>query len=157
MIATTVVPFTSTAGSQYLIQLTTFESGVDFDIPVIDVSIALVQQNEKVVSLGDLISICRIIKDYLIENKVVLYYYCDRSSHDIFISKKNNSKSPQKFRSNLFESLFDFLDTTGYIKDQIIIGDEDSPDAHFISLISRTEDKSHLTDISIEVQKMNDK
>ncbi|ARN77948.1 hypothetical protein BST97_08025 [Nonlabens spongiae] len=157
MIANTVIPFTSNAGSQYLIKLSLFESGLDFDIPVMDVSITLVEKAEKVVSLSDLINICYLIKDYLMDNRVVLYYYCDHGGDDIFISERNSFRSPQNYRSNLFERLFDFLDTENYVRDQIIIGDEDSNDAHFISLISREEDKSHLTDISIQVQKMNDK
>lgn len=157
MIADTVIPYTSIAGSQYLIQLKNFESDDDFGIDVIDVSITLVLEKEKVVSLRDLIIITRMIKDYLIDNKVVLYYYCDHSRDDIFISKRNIEKTPQEYRSNLFESLFDFMETDGFIKDQIIIGDQNSPDAHFISLISKEEDKSYLTDISIAVQKMNDK
>ncbi len=62
MIATTVIPFTSAAGSKYLIQLKTFESGVDFDIPVIDVTIALITRNERVIGSRDLIGICKIIQ-----------------------------------------------------------------------------------------------
>lgn len=152
-----VIPYTSTVGSQFLINFKEFESQEDFSISVIDVSLILVEAKEQAIGMKDLIAISRIIRDFLNENKVVLYYYCDHSSDDIFISERHVDMPPQKFRSNLFSSIFNFIDVSYFVKDQIIIGDEDSNDAHYISLITKEEDKSGITEISIKVQEMNDK
>ena len=152
-----VIPFTSSVGSQFLINFKKFESQEEFSIPVIDVSLVLVDSKERTVSIKDLINISKIIKDYLFEKKVVLYYYCDHSCDDIFISKRHEKMSPQEFRSNLFGSLFDFLKVDNFTKDQIIVEDKQNETTHYISLITKIEDKSNLTEISIKIQEMNDK
>lgn len=152
-----VVPYTSSVGSQFLINFKEFELQEDFSIPVIDVSLILVEAKGEAIGLRDLIAISRIVRDFLNNNKVALYYYCDHSSDDIFISERHQRMSPQEYRSNLFSSILDFVDVTNFVKDEIIIGDENSNEAHYISLITKEEDKSTLTEISIKVQEMNDK
>ena len=152
-----VIPYTSSVGSQFLINFKEFESQEDFSIPVIDVSLILVVDKEEAIGMKDLIAISRIVRDFLNDNKIVLYYYCDHSSDDIFISERHETMSPQEFRSNLFSSIFNFINVANFVKDQIIIGDKNSADAHYISLITKVEDKSSLTEISVKVQEMNDK
>ena len=89
-----VVPYTSSVGSQFLINFKEFESQEDFSIPVIDVSLILVEAKDEAIGMRDLIAISRIVSDFLNNNKVVLYYYCDHSSDDIFISERHQGMSP---------------------------------------------------------------
>lgn len=150
-----VIPYTSSVGSKYLINFKDFVQK-DFSLPVVDVSLFLVESVEKNLTIKDLIAITRIIIDFLNKNQVVLYYYCDTNDSDIFISERNNTMLPHEFRHNLFNSLFDLMKIRNFVKDEIIINDPINSN-HYISLITKKEDKSALTEVSIEVQKMNDK
>ena len=151
----TVIPYESSVGSKFLISFKDFKRQ-DFSLPVVDVSIILFEPTNKGLTLKDLISITRIIKEFLNKNRVILYYYCDTSSDDIFISKKNSVMKPQEFRHKLFNSLFCLMKSTDFVKDEIIIDDPEN-NTHYISLMTRVTDKTSLTEVSIEVQKMNDK
>lgn len=51
-----VIPYTSSVGSKFLIQFTDFNHQ-DFSIPVIDVSLVLVESSVTAVGIRDLISI----------------------------------------------------------------------------------------------------
>ena len=155
MFFNTVIPYTSSVGSKFLINFKDF-SIQDFSLPVVDVSLLLVEPTEAGLSLRDLIALARIIKSFLNENKVVLYYYCDTSASDIFISQRNKKMQPQKFRHSLFNVLFDLMKVTDFVKDEIII-DDPTNNTHYITLITKVADKSSLTEVSIAVQKMNDK
>lgn len=157
MVLEAVIPFTSSNSHKFLIKFETFKGGVDFSIPLIDISLVLVEpMDNRKVEFKDLISIANLIKDYLNINQVVLYYYCDHSADDLFISDKNKHLLPQEYRSFLFSRMFDFLKIHNFVKDEIIIIDNDNI-PHHISLITKKEDRKSLTEISIEVQKMNDK
>lgn len=83
----------------------------------------MVESVDENLEFRDLIAIVRIIKDFLNENQVVLYYYCDSSASDIFIRERKDIMLPQEFRHNLFNTLFDFLRITHFVKDEIIIDD----------------------------------
>lgn len=151
----TVIPYTSSVGSKFLINFKDFIQQ-DFSLPVVDVSLFLVESTEAGLGLRDLIALTRIIKDFLNENQVVLYYYCDTSASDIFISPRNQKMQPQEFRHSLFNALFDLMKVTDFVKDEIIIEDP-ANNTHYISLITKVADKSSLTEVSIAVQQMNDK
>ncbi|MCT4665931.1 MAG: hypothetical protein N4A45_11940 [Flavobacteriales bacterium] len=150
----TVVPFTSSVGSKFLINFEKFKLQ-EFSIPLISLSLVLVEPSNKVLSLKDLIGIARIIRYFMIENNTVLYYYCD-ISNDLSISEKNSYLKPNEFRHKLFSCIFNFMKDKDFVKDEIIIKDE-MGNCHFISLIAKAEDKSRLTDINIAIQQMNDK
>lgn len=152
-----VVPYTSSVGSKFLISFKEFESQDKFSIPVIDLTLVLVETNDKAIQIKDLIAISRIVKDYLETNKVVLYYYCDHSSDGITISKRHLDMSSQKYRSDLFNTIFDFMRVSVFVKDDIIIFDSHNNESHYISLITKVEDRSSLTEVSIKVQEINDK
>ena len=150
-----VIPFTSTVGSKFLLQFKDFKQQ-DFSLPVVDVSIVQVASKEVPIGIKDLIALSRIIRDFLFENQVVLYYYCDTSDSDIFISLKNQKMLPQEFRHSLFNALFDLMKVSDFVKDEIIIEDPEAT-AHYISLITKVADKSSLTEVSVAVQQLNDK
>ena len=150
-----VVPFTSSVGSKYLINFKDFPHQ-GFSLPVLDVSLVLVEPSNQLLNLNDLFDISHIILDYINNNDVILYYYCDTNATDIFISKKRSLIQPQEYRHNLFNALFSYMKQDNLVKDEIII-DDPAANTHYISLITKAEHKSSLTEVSIEVQKMNDK
>ena len=150
-----VIPYTSSVGSKFLINFSDFQEQ-EFSLPVVDVSLVLAESVEELLSLKDLVEIVRIIIDFLNDNQVVLYYYCDSSDADIFMSVRNKQQLPQEFRHNLFNALFSFMKLDHLIKDEIIISDPINS-THYISLITKIEDKSALTEVSIAVQQMDDK
>lgn len=104
-----------------------------------------------------MISIGKIIKAYFLKYRVILYYYCDTTSAGLIISPKNQHNSPQEYRSKLFEKLFDYIARETYLKKTIIIDEQSNNDSHFITLISRKEDEIYITEISNEIQNMNNK
>ncbi len=150
------IPYISSVQSKFLINFKEVNYEGISSIPIVDVSIVLVESKNKILPLKDLISICRLIKEYLINNQVVLYYYCDTNSDNIKISVRNKELEPQEFRHKLFNSLYRLFSNTGIVKDEIIIEDP-ANNTHFISLITKTIDKENLTNVSIAVQQMNDK
>lgn len=150
-----VVPFTSSVGSKYLINFKDFPYQ-GFSLPVIDVSLVLVEASSELLSLRDLIAISRIVMDYVNNNDVILYYYCDMNISDLFMSKNKSKMQPQEFRHNLFNALFSYMKQDTLVKDEIIIEDPEA-NTHYISLITKIEYKTSLTEVGVEVQKMNDK
>ncbi|MBS9767472.1 MAG: hypothetical protein KGV44_08020 [Flavobacteriaceae bacterium] len=150
------IPYISSVQSKFLINFKEVNYEDISSIPIVDVSIVLVESKNEILPLKDLISIGRLIRDYLINNQVVLYYYCDTSSDNIEISERNKELEPQEFRHKLFNSLYKLFDNKDIVKDEIIIEDPTN-NTHFISLITKTSDKTNLTNVSIAVQQMNDK
>jgi len=145
-----VIPFESKGGNQYLINFTIFKSGIDFGIPIVDVSLVLVKSISDRISLTELFHISELILEYLNNNDVVLYYYCD--TIEINRSSKNKNMLPQEFRHELFSKLFMKKNTCDLVKNDIIIRNE-----HYISLISSEVHKKKVTEISNKVSEMNDK
>jgi len=151
-----VIPYISSGGNKFLISFKDFIQQ-DFSLPVVDVSLVLVESTAGTgLTLKDLIPISRIVKKFLNDNQVVLYYYCDTSDSDISTSQRNQKLQPQQYRHSLFNALFDLMKVSDFIKDEIVIKDPAST-THYITLITKESDKSCLTEVSITVQQMNDK
>lgn len=150
-----IIPFESKGGNQYLISFKVFESGIDFGIPIIDVSLVLVESITVNISISELFSISELVFEYLNNNDVVLYYYCDIT--EIKRSYKNKNMLPQEFRNILFTKLFEKKRADNMLKNDIVIHNEKNNDIHYISLISSNINKKKMTEISNEVSKMNDK
>lgn len=151
-----VIPFTSCNNHKYLIKLEEFYSGINFSLPVVNITLVLIDTKDNVIEFKDLIAIAKIIVDYIKKNDVILYYYCDHTSEDITLSKRHEQMLPQEFRSRLFSLMFSFMKRDDILKDEIVIKDENQI-PHYISLIAREEHKSSLTEVNVEIQKMNDK
>ena len=151
----TIIPFRSKDGNQYLIEFKIFDSGIDFGIPIIDVSLVLVEAKSKNNLISELFYISNIVDSYLRDNDVVLYFYCDNSEIDR--SEKNKHILPQQYRSMLFDRLFKKKMKDHLIKRDIVIGDLNTNDIHCISLISTISHERILTKIFHEVNRMNEK
>lgn len=96
-----------------------------------------------------LLQITSIIKEYLNENDVVLYCYCDDKA--INKSKNKENVTPQEYRSKLFSAIFEKEADAKFINNRIIInGDTD----HYIHLIAQKKNSAHIDLISNELLKL---
>jgi len=135
--------FISKEGNCYNIIFSVFQQEripIEIQKTLIDVTISIENQIclNGVETLG---KIADIIKNYLDENDVILYSYCDNK--DINRSIKKQELYPQHYRSLLFTSLFNKYNTLNYINEVIVIADEDYGH-HYIHLIAKVEDKDVL-------------
>jgi hypothetical protein len=121
------------------------------------VLVSEVKSDATALELSDLKKITNTIFDYISNNDVAVYYYCDRKCIPNRRSKKNELELPQKYRSLLFGKLFESCDKrSDLVKHDIEIKDPNE-DLHLISLISKKELRTELTQISQTVECMNDK
>ncbi|MCL9771200.1 hypothetical protein NAT47_12325 [Flavobacterium sp. HXWNR69] len=128
------VSFVTEEGYQYLVSFIEFSSsGVNYEIPIVDVSITLMNDGIENNSIKTLNKFTYIIDEYLKQHNVVLYSYCDTAP----IKMRTNRKIkllPQEFRSKLFSSMFNERNFENYILKEIRITDLERGD-HFTSLI----------------------
>lgn len=147
-----IIPVERQDGNKYLLRISEFQSGFDFGIPVVDVQFVMVERDIAKPALGELIFIAKELLKFLNENDVVLYYYCDNV--DMQRSNHHSHQTPQEYRYLLFDRLYEWFKNESLVKDDVIIREDGG---HYISLISTLKNKSVLTDISNEIEKLNDK
>lgn len=117
--------------------------------PIVDILLKAESSNTQN-SVSDILQIADIIKKYIEENDVILYYYCDTKPAAI---NKNKILSPQQFRFKLFSKLFERKSQELFVKDDIIIVDNNK-DNHYICLITRSKNNEEIAQISQELQKL---
>lgn len=122
---------------------------IEIKIPIVDITLES-SNNKLQPTINNLISIAETIKAFLLENDVILYYYCDRSP---ITYRKNRIISPQAYRSQLFHTLFLRLESPNIIKEATIISDSDNEN-HYITIISTLKNMGELNRISQELQKL---
>lgn len=122
---------------------------IEIKIPTVDITLES-SNNKLQPTINNLISIAETIKAFLLENDVILYYYCDRSP---ITYRKNRIISPQAYRSQLFHTLFLRLESPNIIKEATIISDSDNEN-HYITIISTLKNMGELNRISQELQKL---
>lgn len=138
--------------AEYLLLISEYPYEIDFGIPIMDVQLILLNQSGEVLPFQTLLIIGKELKAYLQENDVILFYYCDIS--EIQRSEKNQKLSPQNFRFHLFDMLYNRLNNSDFVKDDVIIKDSGE---HYMTVISTPENKKILTEIAFEIEKINDK
>lgn len=152
-----IVPFTNKDGHEYLVQFSEFDFLVLPDtikINVIDVVIAIEEHDELIVnSASSLFQMSNIIKEYLIDNNVVLYCYCDNKPIKRRINKSH--LLPQHYRSKLFSSLFLKKNILHEYTDEVIRISDGINGDHYIHLIADISNASYVEAISIELGKFN--
>lgn len=155
-----VIPLTTVEGNKYLIQLCPFDLviyPIDVAVDIVNVVILPVDEieDQPINNANTLFQMAKIIQEYLDNNDVVLYCYCDNKG-----IKRNKNKLhilPQYYRSTLFSSLFSKNNTLkAYINEVIHIPDEKNGD-HYIHLISRISNEKHIEEIAMELDKFNHK
>jgi hypothetical protein len=144
------VPLITKEGYNYLISFSKFptENLPKLTIPVVDLTIS-VENNVGVNNSATLLQITSIIKEYLNENDVVLYCYCD--DKEVNKSKNKENITPQEYRSKLFSAMFEKEADANFINSRIIItGDT----VHYIHLIAKKKNSAHIDLISNELLKL---
>lgn len=72
------IPYITEDGHEYLIVFTEFQSTPrDYGVKIVDVSIVLMNDIYAINRIKTLFKFSQIIRNYLSENDVILYYYCD--------------------------------------------------------------------------------
>ena len=91
--------------------------------------------------------------DYVNTFDVILYYYCDTSE---IYRRKSRKSSPQKYRHELFNTLYDTIQNESVIREIIIIKDESVGD-HYISLITSEKNRKEMEALSADFEDFKDK
>lgn len=150
-----VIPLITKEGHQYLIEFFSANELIilpeSIDIKIANVAITLVSGNG-MNNASTLFQISGIIKEYISDNDVVLYCYCDQK--EIARGTKNMNMTPQQYRSLLFSRMFDKKGDTNFINNPIIIADEINGD-HHIHLISKKSNYKDILTIEKELQKLH--
>ena len=142
-------------GNKYLVEFSAFHKNVipsSIHLPIINLSLVqveMVKQN----SPSFLKYLAQYVCDYINTFDVILYYYCDTS--DITMRKSRNS-TPQKYRHELFGTLYDTIHNESIIRETIIIKDDSIGD-HYISLITSEKNRSELETLTAEFEDFKDK
>lgn len=148
------IPFETEEGYQYLVSFREVTANQnDYNIPLVDVSIILMSSNIESNSFKTLNKFIEIIFNYLQENDVIIYYYCDVVP--IKIRKNRKIKlSPQEFRFKLFSTLFSKIKSDEFYLQEIISIDK-TQNNHYTSLISKIANKNKIEAVKSDIEKMN--
>jgi hypothetical protein len=148
-----IIPLETKEGHEYLIKFNPLDPNVipqGVAIPVIDIAIERVNHIQDTNNAKTLFQIAGIISNYMVDNDVILYCYCDSAS----INKRNPDLLNQEFRSLLFIKMFEKQNNRNYLNEQIIIDDPDNG-AHYIHLFSRVRNKGAIDLIAKSLQEFN--
>ncbi len=148
------IPFETDEGYQYLVSfIEVTPNQNNFNIPLVDVSIVLMSEIIESNSYKTLHKFIEIIKEYLFENDVIIYYYCD--VQPIKIRKNRIIKyAPQEFRFKLFSTMFCRKNRQEFYLQEIILTDNEEGN-HYTTLISRVENKKEIELVKSEIEKLN--
>jgi len=148
-----LVPLTTRDGHHYLVKFSLMTGIIDLpdtiNVQIVDLVVSLIN-GDGINNASTLFHIAGIIKEYLDNNDVVLYCYCDRGG--ILKSEKRSSMSPEEFRSLLFSAMFNKKAGDNYINHPIIIEDN-VYGAHYIHLISTRKNQGQIEMIENELLK----
>lgn len=142
-------------GNKYLVEFSTFKKAaipVNVSLPIINLSLVqveMVKQN----SPSFLKYLAQYVCDYINTFDVILYYYCDNSEISM---RKTRNITPQKYRHELFSTLYDTIHNESIIREIIIIKDDSIGD-HYISLITSEKHQSELETLTAEFEDFEDK
>ncbi|MFV8343055.1 hypothetical protein [Flavobacterium sp. XS2P39] len=148
------IPFETEEGYQYLVsfrEVTTHQN--NYDIALVDVSIVLMSLNIESNSYKTLNKFIGIIFDYLLNNDIIIYYYCDVVP--IKIRKNRNIKfSPQEFRFKMFSTMFSKRNSQEFYFQEIILTDHEENN-HYTSLISKISNREKIDLVKSDIEKLN--
>ncbi|PLK45476.1 hypothetical protein [Emticicia sp. TH156] len=143
-----VVPYTTENGNDYLIKFKKFINLDNIGIDIVDVSLIAANYHLSPNTITSFKGIAQIIKKYLLEHNVILYYYCDTSE----VSRRDSSISPQLFRSKLFWCLINRYNSEDFYCKDIVI--EDPEGNHYICLIAKEYSETQFNAISREIDRL---
>ena len=148
------IPFETIEGYQYIIGFTQVQAiPKNYGISVINISIVLMSDNIETNSLKTINKFIEIILEYLIENDVIIYFYCDTAP----IKMRDNRKekySNQEFRFNLFTKMFNKFKTEIFYLQPVVIADN-LQGKHYTALISRESNKNKVELVRTDLESFN--
>jgi hypothetical protein len=148
------VPFETEEGYQYIVSFREFPANqTDYGIPLIDISITLVSSNIETNSLKTLNKFIKIVLDYLEQNDVIIYYYCDTGKIKIRENRKEKF-SNQEFRFNLFLMMFNRMKSNNFYLQPVVIIDNEKGN-HYTSLISKIVNQDKVELVKVDLEKFN--
>lgn len=140
------IPFKTKDGHEYLIVFTEFQhTPRNYGIKIIDVSIVLMNDVYTINRVDTLFNFSHIIFNYLRENDVILYYYCDVTPIKIRYNRKRKL-TPQAYRSKLFSKMFEKFNTNEYIQRPIKINDHENGH-HYVCLVCHQSNNNALKEV----------
>lgn len=99
-----------------------------------------------------LFELSNIVLDYLVNNNVVLYYYCDISP--LYIrNTRQITMSTQEYRSILFSKVFERSNPGNYREKTVRISDPENGD-HFTTLIFHEENQNIIEEIEEDLKSL---
>lgn len=148
------IPLETHEGYQYLVSFKEFpHNQIEYEIPLIDVSITLMTSKIEINSLKTLNNFIKIILDYLEKNDVIIYFYCDTAPINIRKTRKQKY-SNQEFRFHLFLMMFNKQKTVDFYLQDIVINDNTNGN-HYVSLISKITNKTKVEKVKSDIEKFN--
>ena len=129
-----VIPYTTKEGNEYLIKFSEFKPEslpIRIGIKVIDITLYQVKK-VKQNSPGLISYLANYFFEYLQKFDVIIYYYCDHVNVEM---RKTRSVSPQRYRNDFFNAIYQKIPSDALLRKQIIIDDEENGD-HYISIIT---------------------
>jgi len=142
-------------GNKYLVEFSVFDKKaipVNINLPIINLSLVQVEA-VKQNSPSFLKYLAQYVCDYINAFDVILYFYCDTTD---IIMRKSRKSTPQKYRHELFSTLYDTIHNESIIREIIIIKDDTIGD-HYISLITTEKNRKELEALSAEFEDLKDK
>ncbi|GGB84097.1 hypothetical protein GCM10007424_25140 [Flavobacterium suaedae] len=150
-----IIPLSTKEGHQYLIKLESFQPNIlpeDITVPVINITIELVNEVVEINNIRTLLQIASEINRFADDKEVILYCYCDKG----VIQKRKGKEhiSNQQFRSMLFTKMFEKQNQEKYINEKIIIKDVNQGD-HYIHLFAKVQNKPTVEVIAQKLEEFN--
>ncbi|MBC8004897.1 MAG: hypothetical protein H7X84_05445 [Verrucomicrobia bacterium] len=142
-------------GNKYLVEFSAFNQNaipVNVKLPIINLSLVQVEA-VKQNSPTFLKYLAQYVCDYINTFDIILYFYCDTSE---IVMRKSRKSTPQKYRHELFSTLYDTIHNESIIREIIVIKD-DSVGDHYISLITSEKNRSELEKLTAEFEDYRDK
>uniref|UniRef100_UPI00404A625A hypothetical protein n=1 Tax=Flavobacterium sp. TaxID=239 RepID=UPI00404A625A len=148
------IPFETDEGYQYIISFVEFQSSIrDYKIALVNISIVLVSTNIETNSIKTLNGFIDIVLDYLKQNDVILYFYCDTAPIKMR-GNRNIKFSNQEFRFNLFLKMFNKLKPNMFYLQPVIIADIERGN-HYTALISRISNQEKVESVKRDLETFN--
>lgn len=122
------------------------DQGLDLDgVSVCDVALIALNEFEISNTYPDLRKIFTVIHNFMDDNNVILYCYCD-TKNGIVKSKTHQHMSHQEFRCNLFQVIFEKFNTEHiYVFKTVVLIDAEDVN-HYIAIISENIKHNHARD-----------
>lgn len=149
------IAYTTKEGNEYIIRFSEFVREYipeNISVPVVSLDLVLVKY-EKQNGRAFMNYLAQYVCDYIINNNVIIYYYCDKSDINMRTSR---NKSPQEFRHELFNKLYETIQNDSTIRETLIIPDKMYGD-HYISLITTMQNKADLECLSSHFEQFKGK